>query len=114
MEFRTGNEMANQKTRKFESVSYAQGLKCKNFKFVSKLQSLGLVDQWERLDQEMREERFLDMTQYQNSLDSESRFPIYVLFEVLHVQRKTPYDHHVEQKTLTNQLKMHLQDEWEK
>ena len=37
---------------------------------------------------------------------------MYVLFEVLHVKRKTPYDHHIEQKQLTDQLKVYLKQYW--
>lgn len=43
MEYKKGMIMANQKDNKNTQVEYAQGTKSKNFKFVSKLQSLGRV-----------------------------------------------------------------------
>jgi len=60
----------------------------------------------------MQEERFLEISQYKSSLDETQEFPMYVMFEVLHVKRKTPYDHHIEQKQLTDQLKLYLKGFW--
>ena len=60
----------------------------------------------------MLDERFHEISQYKSSLDDNQKFPMYVLFEVLHVKRKTPYDHHIEQKQLTDQLKVYLKQYW--
>ena len=98
MENKKNQQMANQKQKEKLPDNFPQGLKSKNFKFVGKLQSLGLVSHWRNLQKEMREERFHEISQYKSSLDEDQGFPMYVLFEVLHVKRKTPYDHHIEQK----------------
>lgn len=62
-------KMANQKEKENMPDNFPQGTKSKNFKFVGKLQSLGLVSQWRKLQKEMQEERFLEISQYKSSLD---------------------------------------------
>lgn len=41
-----------------------------------------------------------DVDQYQYSTDEDSGFPIYVLFEVIHVYRKTAWDKVMEEEFL--------------
>jgi len=84
-------------------VNYKQGSKCKNFSYICKLQSFGDYTQYQALQEEMELENsqyIRDINQYRNSHDAESGFPIYVLFEVIHVLRKTSYDKTMEEQEL--------------
>lgn len=60
MEYKGGMMMANQKENN-DQVDYDQGTKSKNFKFVSKLQSLGRVSQWRLLENQIKDVRLVDI-----------------------------------------------------
>ena len=77
-----------------KSPDYKQGNKCDNFVFKCKLQSIGDFADLKRLETEvtLSNQYPKDVLQYKHIIDPDSGYPIYMLFEVLHVHRKTVRD----------------------
>lgn len=71
-----------------------QGTKCKDFKLVCKLQSLGDAFTLQNLEKEIKStnEEVNDILSFKFSVDQQSAYPIFMLFEIIHVQRITEFD----------------------
>jgi len=94
--FNTTDKQQEDGIRNFDKPqNQKQGGKCMNFMFRCNLQSIGNHEDLNRLNQEISQiPQAEDVMQYKNILinDEDSPcdgFPIYMMFEVFHVQRKT-------------------------
>uniref|UniRef100_A0A7S3IKL6 Uncharacterized protein n=1 Tax=Strombidium inclinatum TaxID=197538 RepID=A0A7S3IKL6_9SPIT len=93
------------KEKKVEPLGYLQGQKCKNFKFQCKLQSLATNRQAEGIELEAQSQSATDVHQCEQIFDPDSGFPLYTMFEVFVVRRKSPFDVQEEQSILRYMFK---------
>ena len=87
-----------------------QGKKCRNFKFESKLESLGTREDFEKFLKKLAEQSDdrNDIHDYDEIRETHSGYPIYLQFEVLYVRRKTLQDKEQQLIDLTRKIKMFL------
>lgn len=52
----------------------------------------------------MTNEKVIDINEYKCTLDEESSYPIYMIFEVIHIERKTQCDEQDEYTFLRHNL----------
>ena len=104
--FKNINEIADED----DNEDGNQGKKCINFKFESKLESLGTREDIEKFLKKLAEQSDdrNDIHDYEEIKETDSGYPIYLQFEVLYVRRKTPHDKEEQLRDLTRKIKMFL------
>ena len=86
--------------------NYAQGRKCQSFKMMHKLVSNCSKAQLRALEQEIKEKtQYNDVLMFDNILSEDGEYPIYMLFEVIEVCRKSPNDVIKERDIMTSRLR---------
>lgn len=82
----------------------SKGRKCTSFKLICKLQSLGDLSHLKDLEQELLYNKVDSILECKSVQHPCHAYPIYMLFEVIHVQRKTVQDQIDEQRQLREGL----------
>ena len=87
-----------------KKMQASKGRKCSSFKLACKLQSLGDQCHLRELEHELSQNKVDSVMECKSVLHPGHAYPIYMMFEVLHVQRKTVQDQIDEQRQLSEGL----------